>query len=136
MVQVLVGTARWAAVEKLQRRGFFRDPCSFGSAVADHAVGLVLSLNRSVDSYLAHNACRDARKVVAARSRLSCAPDVSFIETERMMLSHFSSDFTATYEGLVSHSEPAILWQDAFARLRMAVAHRDCFAAARSRSLA
>jgi hypothetical protein len=122
--------ARWAAVHQLQRRACSDDPCSFGSAVADHAVGLVLNPSRSPDTYLAHNATRDARKVIAARLRNSRLRDVSLIDIERTKPLGSSSDASNNFVGVALQSESGILWKDAFDRLRLAAANRNSRAAA------
>ena len=121
---------RWAAVHQLQRRACSGDPSSFGYAVADHAICLVLNPGRSADTYLAHNATRDARKVIAARLRKNRMRYVSLIDIDQTKPSDSSSDASTTFAGIALQPEPGFLWKDAFDRLRLAAANRNSRAAA------
>lgn len=125
-----VEAARWIAVEHLQRRIRHNDPNSFGSAVAEHAIGLVLNTSRPADSYLAHNARMDARKVVSARRRRSLSRDVPFPHGPGEWGYRSEAETLCIQQGHVTECERAILWADLYRHLRKAVTGRNRLAGA------
>lgn len=117
---------RWTAVEQLQRRAL-HSASPFQSAVAEHAIGLALSQDRPVTSFLARNAFVDARKVITARERRSRIREV---------VKRWESDRTDPHLSVVdlvpddgADGERAFLWADAYHKLRQAVALRHNSAA-------
>ena len=125
MMLQAIEAARWIAVEQLQRCIRHNDPSSFGSAVAEHAIGLVLNTSRPANSFLVHNAQGDARKVVSARRRRSLSRDVRFPHGPGERGSCSEVEGLCARQGHVAECEHAILWADLYWRLRAAVTGRN-----------
>lgn len=117
----IVSAARWAAVLKLQNIRDKKSPQSFGFEIADYAIELVLSPERSEDKYLVKNALKDARSILIRRKRR---------ERERGMLSLTEEDnvetaFQIENDPLVTSSLPpsperVLVWKQELANLSKA----------------
>ncbi len=123
-----IEAARWAAVEQFQQR-ILSNTNPFKSAVAEHAIGLVLSLERPTGPYLMRNAYMDARKVVAARERRRRTREIALPQTGHLRSARWEFDGPAAMNGTGSPTERAILWSNAYQKLRHAVAARHRWAA-------
>lgn len=120
---------RWAAVAQLQRRVSRFPSNSFESAVAEHAIGLVLSPDRLLSDYLAKNARDDAKKVVSARIKRGFQKEVSFQRNgDQQIICPEIERLCTAYAGATS-ADHVLIWADAYSRLHDGLVKRNKTAA-------
>lgn len=133
MTQGALAPGRWAVVSQFQRRCGYRDVNSFEFEIADHAISLALNPNRPFNAYFARNTWRDAKSVVLRQRRRQKARFVPLSgQTEEGNHHELSVEVQAaltTQDSPLADTERALVWADAYSRLRSALDQRNRYAA-------
>jgi hypothetical protein len=114
--------ARARAILKLQHHRDSRDPNSFEHKAADHAIDLVLNERRPEGPFLAHNALRDARKILARQRRRHVA---RYPDGEEQLVTISATDADTPSASLGRSPADLAEWREAYERVREAAAKQD-----------
>jgi hypothetical protein len=134
MTQATFVPGRWAVVEQFQQRRGNHASNSFEFEIADHAISYVIDPDRTFDDYFVRNAWRDAKSVVLRQRRRQQTRFVALYgrseDGAELDLSIDVQVHLTNGSGALQDAEMALVWSDAYSRLRAVLHQRNPFAAA------
>ncbi len=118
--------ARARAILQLQRHRDKRDPNSLEHKAADHAIDLVLSPSRPEGPFLAHNALKDARKILTRQRRRNLD---RFADGDEQLETVAATDADIPSASLGRSPADVAEWRQTYAVIRLDAAQHDSRAA-------